>query len=103
MLRPGLLAMALAALAAPAFAQGYKAPRTPLGQPDLQGTWSNATITPLTRPAKFGDRLVLTPQEAAALEQANRDQVARARRAQHRALAVGIGGSGDHRRGRGLP
>jgi len=78
MLRTGLFAVALAALAAPAFAQGYKAPRTALGQPDLQGVWSNATITPLTRPAKFGDRLVLTPQEAAALEQANRDQVARA-------------------------
>src|SRR5688572_15241438 len=78
MLRSGLFAVALTALAAPALAQGYKAPRTALGQPDLQGVWSNATITPLTRPAKFGDRLVLTPQEAAAIEQANRDQVARA-------------------------
>jgi hypothetical protein len=78
MLRPGLFAVALAALAAPAFAQTYKAPRTAYGQPDLQGVWSNATITPLTRPAKFGDRLVLTPQEAAAQEQSNRDQVARA-------------------------
>ena len=78
MLRPGLFAVALAALAAPAFAQGYKAPRTAYGQPDLQGVWTNATITPLTRPAKFGDRLLLTPEEAAAQEQANRDQVARA-------------------------
>jgi hypothetical protein len=78
MLRSGRFAVAIAVLAAPAFAQGYKAPRTALGQPDLQGVWSNATITPLTRPAKFGDRLVLTPQEAAAIEQANRDQVARA-------------------------
>ena len=78
MLRPGLFAVALAALAAPAFAQNYKAPRTAYGQPDLQGVWSNATITPLTRPAKFGDRLVLTPEEAAAQEQSNRDQVARA-------------------------
>lgn len=78
MLRSGLLAVALAVLAAPACAQGYKAPRTPFGQPDLQGVWSNATITPLSRPSKFGDRRALTPQEAAAIEDANRDKVARA-------------------------
>jgi hypothetical protein len=28
----------------------YKAPRTPHGQPDLQGYWSNTTYTPLQRP-----------------------------------------------------
>jgi len=78
MLRSGLFALALTVLAAPALAQGYKAPRTALGQPDLQGVWSNATITPLTRPSKFGERLVLTPAEAAAIEGANRDKVARA-------------------------
>jgi len=63
-----------AALAQPA----WKAPRTPLGQPDLQGNWTNATITPLTRPAKFGERNVLTPEEARAQEKATADQVARA-------------------------
>jgi hypothetical protein len=31
-------------------AKGYTAPRTPDGQPDLQGIWSNTTITPLERP-----------------------------------------------------
>jgi hypothetical protein len=46
----------------------YKAARTAFGQPDLQGLWTNATITPLERPAKYGDRLVLTPQEVAGLE-----------------------------------
>ena len=30
------------------------APRTASGQPDLQGLWSNATITPLTRASRFG-------------------------------------------------
>ncbi len=29
---------------------GYTAPRTPDGQPDLQGMWSNSTFTPLERP-----------------------------------------------------
>ena len=31
-------------------AAGYKAPRTPDGRPDLQGFWTNATLTPLQRP-----------------------------------------------------
>jgi hypothetical protein len=31
-------------------AKAYKAPRTPDGQPDLQGFWSNTTYTPLERP-----------------------------------------------------
>ena len=71
--------LALAATAPAASAKSaWKAPRTPLGQPDLQGTWTNATITPLTRPSKFGERNVLTPDEARGLEQATADQVRRA-------------------------
>jgi hypothetical protein len=33
-----------------ALPEGYKAPRTPDGRPDLQGIWSNAVLTPLERP-----------------------------------------------------
>jgi hypothetical protein len=73
-----LLALCASALASAAAAQAYKAPRNAFGQPDLQGVWSNATITPLTRDPKLGVRNVLTPAEAAALEQATREQVARA-------------------------
>ena len=73
---PALAFAATPAAAAPKTA--WKAPRTPLGQPDLQGTWTNATITPLTRPSKFGERNVLTPDEARGLEQATADQVRRA-------------------------
>lgn len=40
--------------------------RTPWGDPDLQGAWSNATTTPLERPVKFGNREFLTEQERAA-------------------------------------
>jgi len=55
--------------AAPAAAQApYKAPRLAIGQPDLQGVWSNATLTPFSRPASFGERLVYTEQEVAKLE-----------------------------------
>ncbi len=38
------------------------------GHPDLSGTYDAATMTPLERPAQFGGRLVMTPEEAAAVE-----------------------------------
>jgi hypothetical protein len=38
------------------------------GQPDLQGTWSNATITPLERPSDLGGKATFTAEEAAAYE-----------------------------------
>jgi hypothetical protein len=31
-------------------------PRTPDGQPDLQGVWDNSTLTPLERPADLADK-----------------------------------------------
>src|SRR5689334_7561307 len=37
--------------------------RTPWGDPDLQGSWSNATTTPLERPARYAGREFLTPEE----------------------------------------
>ena len=57
---------------------GYKAPLAADGHPDLQGNWTTATITPLTRDPKLGDRNVLTKQEADALEKATQEQIARA-------------------------
>src|SRR6185503_8442973 len=39
-----------AAPASAAAGKAYKAPRTPDGQPDLQGFWTNSTYTPLERP-----------------------------------------------------
>jgi hypothetical protein len=38
--------------------------RTPDGHPDLQGIWTNATITPLVRPAQFADKPTISDQEA---------------------------------------
>ena len=40
--------------------------RTAWGDPDLQGSWSNATTTPLERPAKYAGREFLTAEERAA-------------------------------------
>ena len=41
-------------------------PRTAWGDPDLRGTWSYASLTPLERPANFRDQGLFTPEEAAA-------------------------------------
>jgi hypothetical protein len=58
------------ARAAPAKAAAYKTPKNAFGQPDLSGNWSNATLTPMMRPAKFGNRAVMTPDEVHAAEEA---------------------------------
>src|SRR5207302_10544448 len=47
---------------------GWKSPRNAMGQPDLSGYWSNATMTPLTRNAKLTDKLVIPAAQAASLE-----------------------------------
>ena len=41
------------------------APRTPWGHPDLRGIWTNATTTPMERPAEFEGREFLTEEERA--------------------------------------
>ena len=58
-----------------AFAASYEAPLNVHGDPDLQGLWTSATITTLNRPAQFDD-LVLTPEQAAASENAMGEQMA---------------------------
>ena len=47
--------------------------RTPWGDPDLQGTWTNATATPLHRPTELAGQSVLTDEERADLD-ARREQ-----------------------------
>jgi hypothetical protein len=56
-------------------------PRTPDGQPDLQGMWTNATITPFERPSALAGKAFLTVEEAAALEKQAADQRTNADRA----------------------
>jgi hypothetical protein len=81
----GLAAIVTAAvLAAPAGAQTRsdntqkvaKAPatktwtptRTPDGQPDLQGVWTNATLTPFERPPQLAGKATITEKEALEFE-----------------------------------
>jgi len=54
-------------MAAVASAQGGSVPRTPWGDPDLQGTWSSEAElnTPFERPPQYGTRQFLTDEEYA--------------------------------------
>jgi hypothetical protein len=53
---------------------GWSAPRTSDGHPDLEGFWTNDSVTPLERPAEFAGKEVLTPEEAAAYAKKRQDQ-----------------------------
>jgi hypothetical protein len=58
----------------------YKAPRTPWGDPDIQGIWPATDMinVPLQRPDQYGNRLYLTDAEFAdRATQAQRTQAAR--------------------------
>ncbi len=50
----------------------YVTPRTPWGDPDLQGLWSNQTSTPLERPAALQGKETLSQEEAEEREEAAR-------------------------------
>jgi len=72
----GLAACAILTSAVPAFAQTaarapasrWRVQRMPDGRPDLQGTWTNNTATPLVRPADLAGKRYFTQEEAAEFE-----------------------------------
>ena len=67
------LATAAAGLFSAAAAQQWVMPRTPDGHPDLQGNWTNGTITPFQREEGRGP--VFTLEEVARLEGRAEDRV----------------------------
>src|ERR1044071_4031556 len=82
-MRPCVVALA-AALAASlvvpdaAGQSGTRKPgRTPDGKPDLQGTYTFATITPLQRPNALSGKDVLSPEEATEFEVSENDRLNR--------------------------
>src|SRR6201999_4548377 len=62
------LSAASAAPAAPSASAAYKAPLNAYGQPDLEGTWTNASLTVLERPKEYGSRRALTEDETKKIE-----------------------------------
>src|SRR3954468_13360047 len=64
-------------------------PRTPAGQPDLQGVWNYAGWTPLERPSAYAGREFLTDDELAQAEKALRDSDADRREGVGTAADVG--------------
>ena len=52
-----------------AAADTWTLPRTPDGQPDLQGIWANNNATPLQRPEELAGRQALTDEEVATLKE----------------------------------
>jgi len=73
---------ATATVQTPAAATTWRAPRTPWGEPELQGVWRyeggrGALATPLERPREFGAREFLTDAELAQRIQTERETVAR--------------------------
>jgi hypothetical protein len=55
-------------LLVPAAAFSQTPPPTAWGHPDLQGVWTNATLTPLQRPADLAAKEFFTAEEVAAFE-----------------------------------
>ena len=74
----GLAVVVSCALAVAASAQD-SVRRTPWGDPDFEGIWTNATLTPLQRPPELAAKEFFTPEEAAQfqrtrIEQTNADR-----------------------------
>jgi hypothetical protein len=75
----GALVPFFAAAQTPAVKKIPAAPRNAYGQPDLEGIYSTATLTPLERPAELAGKQVFTEQEAVEYEKqllrtSNRDR-----------------------------
>ena len=81
-LAPVAAVATLSLMSAGVLAQGRSGPRTPWGDPDLSGLWTNATLTTLQRPPELAGKEFFTAEEAAKfertrIEQSNADRPAR--------------------------
>src|SRR5688572_32212688 len=54
-------------------ASTYTPPKTPWGDPDLQGVWDNHTTVPMQRPANLKGKRTFTDEELAARSRARSD------------------------------
>src|SRR3981081_3229191 len=56
--------------------------KTPWGEPDLQGIWTDEANTPLQRPAKYANQEFFTEAQRAELDEARSAMLGRDRRAE---------------------
>ena len=59
-----------------------QSPKTPWGEPDLQGIWTDETTTPLQRPARYANQEAFTEAERAELDRVRSEVLGRERRAE---------------------
>src|SRR4026207_11735 len=85
----GLVVVVVVALVIPASgpapnpgpaAESATVPKTPWGDPDLQGVWNDATSTPLQRPSNVGAKDGLSDDEAEEFQQQLEHDLTRDRR-----------------------
>ncbi len=68
--------------------------RTADGHSDLQGVWTNATITPMQRPSQWASKLTVTDAEAKTFEQAQANDLKQEDGASDGPLIAAAGSSG---------
>jgi hypothetical protein len=74
--RAGSAALLLGGLLTAQAAAPYKPPHFADGTPDLEGTYTNASLTRLERPSEYGDRIAMSVAEVTAVEKKNNDLIA---------------------------
>jgi hypothetical protein len=87
------------AINAPTVAPGYEVPRLKIGQPDLQGVWSNASNTPLRRPSSMPNLVMTDAENDKARE--NNPQNIRQKTDDNQKQSDGLGDGKDLEGGRG--
>ena len=78
--RVGGLALGTVLLLGPVFASAQptaSVSQTPWGDPNIQGIWNNATLTPLQRPEELGNQEFHSEEEAVSLAQQTAERNAR--------------------------
>jgi len=80
--------------AAKAASKSSAIPRTPDGHPDFQGTWTNATITPVERPSALKDKPTLSDADATAYEKKSAQELNSQDGASDGPLIAAVGSSG---------